>query len=275
MKVIEFSTVSKTYDHKEPVLQNLDLQIHQGELITVLGASGSGKTTLLKMINGMIPLDTGEIRVQGKVLRDWDLVELRRQIGYVIQNIGLFPHMTIGDNIGYVLSLLKWDKMDIRKRCQELMSLLELPERFLDRYPRELSGGQKQRVGVARALAAKPGIVLMDEPFGAVDEPTRFQLQGELARIHHELDSTIVFVTHDIGEALRLGNRVILLHQGRIEQFGTPEELVYEPKSPFVKDFVGSRGLLSLLDREKLEALYHEILEGRLTLEEFYHQPQC
>ena len=190
-----------------------------GEFISVIGGSGSGKTTVLKLINGLLIPDQGEIYVQDKAIRKVDQNELRRNIGYVIQSIGLFPHMTIEENIGYVLSLTKQDSALIQERVKEMMDIMKLEKQLLTRYPDELSGGQKQRVGIARALASHPKILLMDEPFGAVDEITRHSLQDEILRIYHELHITIFFITHDIREALRLGTRVMIMKDGNIEQF--------------------------------------------------------
>ena len=261
MAVIEFQQVTKSYGDGD-VLKGLDLQVEQGEFITLLGESGCGKTTLLKIINGMIPFDTGYVKVGDRFLSEWNIVELRRQIGYVIQHIGLFPHMTVGENIAYVLSIQNEPRKLQQERAEELVHLVGLPAEFLARYPRELSGGQKQRVGVARALAAKPEIILMDEPFGAVDERTRNQLQEEMRLIHEQLKNTILFVTHDIQEAMKLGSRVVLMNQGIIEQTGTPEDLVMRPANDFVREFLGSNGFLALLDPETVSRMYREAMEN-------------
>ncbi len=261
MAVIEFQQVTKSYGDGD-VLKGLDLQVEQGEFITLLGESGCGKTTLLKIINGMIPFDTGYVRIGGRFLSEWNIVELRRQIGYVIQHIGLFPHMTVGENIAYVLSIQNEPRKRQQERATELLHLMGLPTGFLARYPRELSGGQKQRVGVARALAAKPEIILMDEPFGAVDERTRNQLQEEMRLIHGQLKNTILFVTHDIQEAMKLGTRVVLMNQGIIEQTGTPEDLVMRPANDFVRGFLGSNGFLALLDPDTVSRMYREAMEN-------------
>lgn len=262
MNVIEFQKVTKTYDGKGNVLKGLDLKVQQGEFLTLLGESGCGKTTLLKIINGMVSFDAGYVWIKGRKLSEWNIVELRRQIGYVIQQIGLFPHMTVADNIAYVLSIQKKPINEQQQRALELLELLELPREFLKRYPRELSGGQKQRVGVARALAANPEIILMDEPFGAVDERTRNQLQEEMLRIHRQLNNTILFVTHDIQEAMKLGTRVVLMNQGVIEQTGTPEELVLKPANDFVHQFIGSKGYLALLEPREVEKMYQQAVDG-------------
>ena len=214
------------------------MDIQDGEFISVIGGSGSGKTTVLKLINGLLIPDQGEIYVQDKAIRKVDQNELRRNIGYVIQSIGLFPHMTIEENIGYVLSLTKQESSLIQKRVKEMMDIMKLEEQLLNRYPDELSGGQKQRVGIARALASHPKILLMDEPFGAVDEITRHSLQDEILRIYHELHITIFFITHDIREALRLGTRVMIMKDGNIEQFDTPGVVKKQPQTEFVRQLL-------------------------------------
>ena len=214
------------------------MDIQDGEFISVIGGSGSGKTTVLKLINGLLIPDQGEIHVQNKDIRKVDQNELRRNIGYVIQSIGLFPHMTIEENIGYVLSLTKQESSLIQKRVKEMMDIMKLEEQLLNRYPDELSGGQKQRVGIARALASHPKILLMDEPFGAVDEITRHSLQDEILRIYHELHITIFFITHDIREALRLGTRVMIMKDGNIEQFDTPGVVKKQPQTEFVRQLL-------------------------------------
>ena len=220
------------------VLKDFSMDIHDGEFISVIGGSGSGKTTVLKLINGLLIPDQGEIYVQDKDIRKVDQNELRRNIGYVIQSIGLFPHMTIEENIGYVLSLTKQDSALIQERVKEMMDIMKLEKQLLTRYPDELSGGQKQRVGIARALASHPKILLMDEPFGAVDEITRHSLQDEILRIYHELHITIFFITHDIREALRLGTRVMIMKDGNIEQFDTPDIVKEQPQTEFVRQLL-------------------------------------
>lgn len=238
---IRFKHVQKSFGDNL-VIPDLSFTVQEGEFVTILGSSGSGKTTLLKMINGLLTPSAGEILIGGKKLADQDLVDLRRHIGYVVQQIGLFPHMTIAQNIGVVPKMLNWPHEKIVSRVTELLKLVQLnPESFADRYPSQLSGGQQQRVGVARALATNPPYVLFDEPFGALDALTRLELQREVKRIHDSLaNKTFLFVTHDINEALFLGQRVMVMHDGKIEQFATPEEVVTHPATAFVKELLGT-----------------------------------
>lgn len=261
MGIIEFKDVNKSYDTLE-VIKDLSLEIKRGELITILGTSGCGKTTLLKMVNKLIEPTSGQIYVHGREVKDWDSIQLRRCIGYVIQHIGLMPHLTIRNNITYVLGLMGAKEEEMEARARELIQLMGMSEELLGRYPRQLSGGQRQRVGVARALAADPDIVLMDEPFGAVDEINRSQLQDELKDLQGKLQKTILLVTHDIPEALKLGTRIILLRDGQIEQIGTKEELVMSPKTEYVKQFLGTKGLQSIIEEEVMRDLYHQMLQG-------------
>lgn len=238
--IIRFEHISKTYGENN-ILQDFNLDIRKGEFLTVIGSSGSGKTTMLKLINGLSVPTAGRILIDGKDIAQEDQTLLRRNIGYVIQGIGLFPHMTVKANIAYVPNLLnRRDKERTRRAVERLIRVVGLETEMLDRYPSELSGGQRQRVGIARALAANPEILLMDEPFGAVDEITRQLLQNEIARIHQELDVTIVFITHDIKEALKLGSRVLVMDQGRIEQIGTPDEIRRNPATDFVRQLTGN-----------------------------------
>lgn len=269
---IEFKEVCKHYNKGHQVINNLSLQIEQGEFVTLLGPSGCGKTTLLKMVNKLIKPDDGHIWVKGTSIHDWHTTALRRGIGYVIQQIGLFPHMRIKDNISYVPMINNMTKSFREKRARELVHLVGLEEDMLERYPRELSGGQKQRIGVARALAADPDIILMDEPFGAVDEIARTKLQEQLKHIHQQLGKTILFVTHDISEALKLGTRIVLMHNGQIEQSGTKEELIFQPKTPFVKDFLGLKGFKAALNEGIMEQIYGDILTGDTSMQAFYDQ---
>lgn len=268
--VVEIKNVNKAYEEDRPVLNNLSLSIEKGEFITILGPSGCGKTTLLKIINKLISYDEGDVSVNGHSIKEWDTIELRRSIGYVIQQIGLFPHMTIEDNIGYVLSLEGVARADRRARVEELIILVGLEVDMLSRYPSELSGGQRQRIGVARALAADPEIILMDEPFGAVDEIARTLLQDELLKLQQSLNKTILFVTHDIQEALKLGSRIVLMNDGNIEQVGTKEELLFRPASDFVTEFIGMKGFKSVLDDDVLKKVYDSVVENGGSLESMY-----
>lgn len=237
---IRLEKVSKSYEDKQ-ILSDFDLAIQMGEFLTVIGSSGCGKTTVLKLINGLIRPDSGRILIHGQDLSEIDLIQLRRNIGYVIQEVGLFPHMTIARNISYVPDLIgKEPKEAIRARTRELIELVGLDPELLTRYPSELSGGQRQRVGLARALAASPDILLMDEPFGAVDEITRKQLQQEIKGIHQKLGVTIFFVTHDIREAMKLGTRVLIMDQGKIMQEGSPSQIRDHPKEGFVQELLES-----------------------------------
>lgn len=237
MSVIKFEHVDAGYD-ANLILEDFNLTIEKGEFITVIGGSGSGKTTALKLINGLLKARKGHIYVNEEDVAQSDLTNLRRNIGYVIQNIGLFSHMTIERNIAYVLELMQENKEVRQARVAELMQIVDLENELKYRYPDELSGGQKQRVGIARALAAKPNILLMDEPFGAVDEITRRLLQDELLKIFHQLDITIFFITHDIHEAMRLGTRVLVMKDGKIEQFDTPNNLKKNPQTKFVEELL-------------------------------------
>jgi osmoprotectant transport system ATP-binding protein len=251
--MIRFSGVCKTYGDLT-VIKDLDLDIPKGEFCVLIGASGSGKSTILKMINRLEEHDAGEIRFAGEEIRSFQPEIIRRRMGYAIQSIGLFPHWTIADNIATVPRLLGWDEVRIDRRITELLKLLGLDaDRFRKAYPHQLSGGQQQRIGVARALAADPDILLMDEPFGALDPIAREGLQAEIARIHRATAKTIVFVTHDIDEALKLATRIILIDKGTIVQADTPRALLKAPASAFVRDFLGrdDHGL-KLLSVEKV-----------------------
>ncbi len=238
--VIRFERVYKSYSTQK-VLKDFDLDVPAGEFITMIGRSGCGKTTVIKLINGLITPDQGRVFVHGQDVRQSDPACLRRRIGYVIQNVGLFPHMTVEKNIAYVPSISKmsgWSKRERREKIASLLEQVGLNPTLGLRYPRELSGGQRQRVGIARALASSPDILLMDEPFGAVDEITRDQLQDEILRIHQERNLTILFVTHDIGEALKLGTRTMVMEAGHIQQYAPPSQLLKAPASPFVEKLV-------------------------------------
>ena len=237
--MIAFEQVSKLYD-QTPVVDEISLTIDKGEFITILGTSGSGKTTTLKMINRLIEPTNGQIYFDGQNIKDLDAVALRRRIGYVVQQIGLFPHMTIGENIATVPRLLGWEQEKINSRVTELLEFVQLsPKEFTNRFPYQLSGGQQQRVGVARALAADPNVMLFDEPFGAIDAITRGDLQDELLRIHRELgDKTFVFITHDLYEAFKLGSRVLIMDQGKIAQFDSPKAILRAPQNDFVRKLI-------------------------------------
>jgi osmoprotectant transport system ATP-binding protein len=249
--MIMLNQVSKTYTtHGQTVraVDEVSFEVGAGQLYVLIGPSGSGKTTTMRMVNRLETTTGGQIVVDGRDIRTLDVVELRRQIGYVIQQGGLLPHFTVADNVAIVPRLLGWPRVRRRQRAEELLALVGLPpEQFANRYPRQLSGGQQQRVGVARALAADPPIVLMDEPFGAVDPITRKQLQDELRRIQAEVQKTIIFVTHDIREAFLLGDRIVLMDRGRVVQNGAPADLLRRPAAPFVTEFIGDeRGFLAL-----------------------------
>jgi osmoprotectant transport system ATP-binding protein len=263
--MIEIEAVSKGYDGRA-VVSDLTLTIPAGALCVLLGPSGCGKSTTLRMINRLVPFDSGTIRVGGEDVRGIAPELLRRRIGYAIQSTGLFPHWRVADNIATVPRLLGWPAERVRARVDELLTLLRLdPSVYTGKYPHQLSGGEQQRVGVARALAADPDILLMDEPFGAVDPITRDALQSEVARIQQATGKTIVFVTHDIEEALRLATMIAIMERGRLAQVGTPLEIVERPESDFVRDFVGVQGVgLKLLSvRHVVDRVRHgEAAEG-------------
>jgi len=247
--MIRLEGLGKRYGDGTVAVESLDLVVPEGELVCLVGPSGCGKTTTMKMINRLIEPTSGRIVLDGDDVTRVDPVQLRRRIGYVIQQVGLFPHQSIADNVATVPRLLGWDKKRSRARAGELLELVGLdPATYADRYPAQLSGGQRQRVGVARALAADPPVLLMDEPFSAIDPIARDRLQGEFLRVQQEVRKTIVFVTHDIDEAVRLADRIAVFKQGgRLEQYDTPATILGTPASPFVADFVGAeRGLRRL-----------------------------
>lgn len=238
--MIELKNISKSYDGKTNVIDNLNLSIEKGELIILVGESGCGKTTTMKMLNKLIEPSHGEILINGKNINSMDKLKLRRSIGYVIQDVGLFPHKTIEENVAIVPKLENQSEKEILERVKSLLHMVGLPyEDYGKRYPKELSGGQQQRIGVARALANDPELILMDEPFSALDPITREQLQDELIKLQSELGKTIVFVTHDIDEAIKLGDKIAVMQAGKIAQFDTPEEILKNPASDFVASFVG------------------------------------
>ncbi|KHE72685.1 ABC transporter ATP-binding protein [Halobacillus sp. BBL2006] len=240
--MITFKDVTKTYPDGTTALQNINLKVEEGELLTLIGPSGCGKTTTMKMINRLIQPTEGTITIHNKDIREYNIHELRWNIGYVLQEIALFPHMTIEENISIVPEMKKWGKKDLSRRIDELMDMVGLDsKKHRKRKPSELSGGQQQRVGVIRALAADPDIILMDEPFSALDPISREQLQSDIRKLQQEIQKTIVFVTHDMDEAMALGDRVCLMKEGEIVQLDTPQNLILHPANSFVKDFIGSR----------------------------------
>src|SRR4051794_32114409 len=251
---LEFDGATKVYPGAEsPAVDALSLTVPAGEICVLVGPSGCGKTTAMRMVNRMIDISSGDIRVGGRSVRQRDADDLRREIGYVIQQIGLFPHKTIADNIATVPRLLGWHKRQISDRVHELLDLIGLPQEMAGRYPAQLSGGQRQRVGVARALAGDPALMLMDEPFGAIDPINRDRLQNEFLRLQAELRKTVVFVTHDIDEAIKMGDRIAVLKKGGIlAQFASPEELLMAPADAFVEDFVGADRALKRLALQRV-----------------------
>jgi osmoprotectant transport system ATP-binding protein len=246
---VEFREATKRYQGQaEPALVSLSLEVPAGDICVLVGPSGCGKTTALRLVNRMIELTGGDILIDGQSIRKRSAADLRRGIGYVIQQVGLFPHLTIGENIATVPKLLGWDRRRIAQRVEELLELVSLPRDLRDQYPAQLSGGQRQRVGVARALAADPPLMLMDEPFGAIDPINRERLQNQFLRLQSEIKKTILFVTHDIDEAIKMGDRVAVLQQGGVlAQYATPPELLMHPANDFVEDFVGADRALKRL----------------------------
>lgn len=236
-KLIEYKNICKSYSGT-PVLQGFNLEINEGDFLCVVGTSGSGKTTMMKMINGLLTPDKGELLISGKNIKDEDIISLRRKIGYAIQGNGLFPHMTVAENIGYVPKLEGTDDKTIEGIVDKMLKLVGLSADVKEKYPDELSGGQQQRVGLARAYANSPLILLMDEPFGAVDSITRYQLQKDLKEIHKATNCTIVFITHDIQEAFKLGTHILVMDEGKIQQYGTTDEVWNNPANDFVKKLI-------------------------------------
>jgi osmoprotectant transport system ATP-binding protein len=247
--MLRLEAVSKRYPNGNVAVAELTLEIGEGEVCVLVGPSGCGKTTTLKMINRLVELTSGRILLDGEDVTEVDPVQLRRRMGYVIQQVGLFPHQSVADNVATVPRLLGWDRTRTRERVEELLALVGLPaEQYGTRYPDELSGGQRQRVGVARALGADPPVLLMDEPFGAIDPITRHRLQDEFLRLQGEVRKTVVFVTHDVDEAVKLGDRIAVLAEGgKLEQYDTPARVLGQPASAFVADFFGAdRGVKQL-----------------------------
>jgi osmoprotectant transport system ATP-binding protein len=239
--VIKLEKVTKVYSDGTEAVKEVSFEVNEGEFCVLLGTSGCGKTTTMKMINRLIPITSGKIYIDGVDNTKMNENELRRNIGYAIQDIGLFPHMTVGQNIETVPELKGWPKAKRKDRAEKLLKLVELdPAEFVDKYPGELSGGQSQRVGVARALGADPPVLLMDEPFGAIDPITRTVLQDEFLKIQQEIKKTIIFVTHDIFEAIKMADRIALMNEGKLVQYDTPKNLIHEPRNKFVADFVGA-----------------------------------
>jgi osmoprotectant transport system ATP-binding protein len=247
---LEFRDATKRYPGQDrPAVDHLSLTVPAGEICVLVGPSGCGKTTAMRMVNRMIEITDGDILLDGQSVRKREPAELRREIGYVIQQIGLFPHQTIGENVATVPRLVGWDRQRIRRRVDELLELVSLdPGQFRDRYPAQLSGGQRQRVGVARALAIDPPLMLMDEPFGAIDPINRAKLQNQFLRLQAQIRKTVIFVTHDIDEALKMGDRIAVMKDGGVlAQYATPRELLESPADEFVESFVGAdRGLKAL-----------------------------
>jgi osmoprotectant transport system ATP-binding protein len=252
---LEFRSATKRYPgQSEPAVEELSLTVPAGEICVLVGPSGCGKTTAMRMVNRMIDITDGDILLDGRSVKERRPAELRREIGYAIQQIGLFPHLTVGDNIATVPRLLGWDKGRIRTRVDELLELVSLdPHETRDRYPAQLSGGQRQRVGVARALAVDPPLMLMDEPFGAIDPINRERLQNEFLRLQREIRKTVVFVTHDIDEAIKMGDHIAVLQKGgHLAQYAPPAELLMYPANPFVEDFVGADRALKRLALQRV-----------------------
>ncbi|MDU2623883.1 MAG: betaine/proline/choline family ABC transporter ATP-binding protein [Staphylococcus epidermidis] len=242
--MLSIKNLSKVYAGGKKAVDNMTIDIESGDFIAFIGTSGSGKTTALRMINRMIESTEGEITIDGKNIKELNPVELRRSIGYVIQQIGLMPHMTVKENIVLVPKLLKWSQEKKDEKAKELIRLVDLPEEYLDRYPSELSGGQQQRIGVVRALAAEQDIILMDEPFGALDPITRDTLQDLVKKLQQQLGKTFIFVTHDMDEAIKLADKICIMTNGQVIQYDTPDNILRSPANDFVRDFIGQNRLI-------------------------------
>ncbi|OFO40428.1 betaine/proline/choline family ABC transporter ATP-binding protein [Staphylococcus sp. HMSC070D05] len=251
--MLSIRNLSKVYAGGKKAVDNMNIDIESGDFIAFIGTSGSGKTTALRMINRMIESSEGEITINGKNIKDINAVELRRSIGYVIQQIGLMPHMTIKENIVLVPKLLKWSQEKKDKKAKELIKLVDLPEEYLERYPSQLSGGQQQRIGVIRALAAEQDIILMDEPFGALDPITRDTLQDLVKKLQQQLGKTFIFVTHDMDEAIKLADKICIMTNGKVVQYDTPDNILRYPANDFVKDFIGQNRLIQ--DRPNIKTV--------------------
>ncbi|MDT3958799.1 betaine/proline/choline family ABC transporter ATP-binding protein [Staphylococcus kloosii] len=257
--MLSIKNLSKVYSGGKKAVDNISLDIEAGEFIAFIGTSGSGKTTALRMINRMIESTEGQIKINGKDINKMNGVELRRSIGYVIQQIGLMPHMTIKENIVLVPKLLKWSQEKKDAKAKELIKLVDLPEDFLDRYPSQLSGGQQQRIGVVRALAAEQDIILMDEPFGALDPITRDTLQDLVKELQQKLGKTFIFVTHDMDEAIKLADKICIMSEGKIVQFDTPDNILRNPANDFVRDFIGQNRLIQ--DRPNMKSVEEAMIK--------------
>ena len=242
--MLSIKNLSKVYAGGKKAVDNMNIDIESGDFVAFIGTSGSGKTTALRMINRMIEATEGDITIDGKSIRQMNPVELRRSIGYVIQQIGLMPHMTVKDNIVLVPKLLKWSQSKKDEKAKELIKLADLPEEYLDRYPSELSGGQQQRIGVVRALAAEQNIILMDEPFGALDPITRDTLQDLVKKLQKQLGKTFIFVTHDMDEAIKLADKICIMTNGKVVQYDSPDNILRNPANDFVRDFIGQNRLI-------------------------------
>jgi osmoprotectant transport system ATP-binding protein len=265
-EAIIFNQVSKTFPKAaKPSVNETSLIIPQGSFVTILGASGCGKTTLLKMVNRIIEPTAGTISVFGNDIRSLPVTELRRSIGYVIQQVGLFPHLTIEQNIATVPDILGWDRQKTTERIDYLMDLVHLPENYKKLYPRQLSGGQQQRVGIARAMAGDPAILLMDEPFGAIDAITRKKLQDDFKQIQRELGKTVLFVTHDVEEAMKLGDRMIVMNEGTIQQYDTPLAIMSNPSNDFVSSLIQADDLFQQLHLIRAEERMIALPDGSVA----------
>lgn len=272
--MIEVQSLTKTYGNST-VVDAASFSVGRGEVLVLLGTSGSGKTTTLKMINSLVPKTSGTVLIEDIDTDQLKPVDLRRKIGYVIQNVGLFPHYTIRQNIGIVPELLGWPKTKIDMRVEELMEMMGLPKELKHRKPNELSGGQQQRVGIARALAADPDLILLDEPFGALDPITRHELQIEFKRLEGALDKAMVLVTHDVTEAVILGDLICIMDSGKIQQLGTPAEIIFHPKTEFVKKFIGRQklqlelSLTTLSDLHRTTGVIAADIDKNITLADY------
>lgn len=257
--MLSIKNLSKVYAGGKKAVDNMTIDIESGDFIAFIGTSGSGKTTALRMINRMIESTEGEITIDGKNIKELNPVELRRSIGYVIQQIGLMPHMTVKENIVLVPKLLKWSQEKKDEKAKELIRLVDLPEEYLDRYPSELSGGQQQRIGVVRALAAEQDIILMDEPFGALDPITRDTLQDLVKKLQQQLGKTFIFVTHDMDEAIKLADKICIMTNGQVVQYDTPDNILRSPANDFVKDFIGQNRLIQ--DRPNIRTVKEAMIK--------------